>query len=269
MIPLEDLHVDVLAKARNGLELSETEVADRARVSPSDVAAVFSGDERGAAMTAVARTLGLGPTALASLAEGTWQPGEITLDGLAQFNTTFFDMTVNAYLVWDPKTLEAVAFDTGADASPMLRFADDRGLKIVLLLLTHTHGDHVADLAKVREKTGASAHVSSHEPCDGAEPFADDASFTVGALTIDTRRTWGHSPGGTTFVVHGLARPVAIVGDALFAGSMGGGKVSYPDALATNKAEIFTLPDDTILAPGHGPMTTVANEKLHNPFFAP
>jgi glyoxylase-like metal-dependent hydrolase (beta-lactamase superfamily II) len=71
-----------------------------------------------------------------------------------------------------------------------------------------------------------------------------------------------------TFVVRGLQRPVAIVGDSLFAGSMGGGNVSYRDAVENNLKQILTLPDETVLCPGHGPMTTVAEEKKHNPFFA-
>jgi hydroxyacylglutathione hydrolase len=71
-----------------------------------------------------------------------------------------------------------------------------------------------------------------------------------------------------TYVVTGLTRPIAIVGDSLFAGSMGGGNVSYRDALRTNLEKILTLPDQTIICPGHGPMTTVGEEKEHNPFFA-
>ena len=71
-----------------------------------------------------------------------------------------------------------------------------------------------------------------------------------------------------TYFVRGLDRPVAIVGDSLFAGSMGGGNVSYEDALRNNLEKILTLPNDTILCPGHGPLTTVAEEKKHNPFFA-
>ena len=58
-----------------------------------------------------------------------------------------------------------------------------------------------------------------------------------------------------------------VVGDALFAGSMGGGMVSYADALRTNREKIMSLPDETVLCPGHGPMTTVGEEKKHNPFF--
>jgi glyoxylase-like metal-dependent hydrolase (beta-lactamase superfamily II) len=106
------------------------------------------------------------------------------------------------------------------------------------------------------------------EPFPGAEPFDEGTSFTVGGLTIGTRLTSGHSRGGTTFVVDGLAEPVAVVGDAIFAGSMGGGMVSFGEALRNNREKILTLPDDTILCPGHGPLTTVGEEKLHNPFFA-
>jgi glyoxylase-like metal-dependent hydrolase (beta-lactamase superfamily II) len=61
---------------------------------------------------------------------------------------------------------------------------------------------------------------------------------------------------------------LAIVGDAIFAGSMGGGAVSYEEALRTNRQSIFTLPDNTVLCPGHGPLTTVGEEKRNNPFFS-
>jgi len=73
--------------------------------------------------------------------------------------------------------------------------------------------------------------------------------------------------GGMTYVADGLERPIAIVGDAIFAGSMGGGMISYENALSTNREKIMTLPNETILCPGHGPMTTVGEEKRNNPFF--
>jgi glyoxylase-like metal-dependent hydrolase (beta-lactamase superfamily II) len=71
-----------------------------------------------------------------------------------------------------------------------------------------------------------------------------------------------------TFFVTGLARPIAVVGDSIFAGSMGGGNISYKEAIKNNVEKILTLPDETIICPGHGPMTTVGEEKAHNPFFA-
>ncbi|MGZ4964183.1 MAG: MBL fold metallo-hydrolase, partial [Limisphaerales bacterium] len=100
-----------------------------------------------------------------------------------------------------------------------------------------------------------------------AEAFAAGKTFHVGNLKIETRQTSGHARGGITFVVSGLGRRVAIVGDALFACSMGGGAISYEEALRTNRKEIFSLPDDTIVCPGHGPMTTVGEQKKHNPFY--
>jgi len=139
---------------------------------------------------------------------------------------------------------------------------------VKLILLTHAHADHVADLPRLREETGGNVFAPSRELVPGAEPVEEGKQFRLGSLEVDTQLTWGHSPGGMTYVVTGLARPIAIVGDSLFAGSMGGGNVSYQDALQNNLEKILTLPNETIICPGHGPMTTVGEEKEHNPFFA-
>ncbi|HVV02082.1 MAG TPA: MBL fold metallo-hydrolase, partial [Verrucomicrobiae bacterium] len=174
---------------------------------------------------------------------------------------------VNSYLVWDPGTNNGVCFDTGADASGMTQFAAERNIRIQMVLLTHTHEDHIADLERLKAVTEADAFVCKLEAIPGADTFDAGHRFTVGKLSIETRQTFGHSRGGITYVIKGLPNPLAVVGDAMFAGSMGGGAVSYADALRTNCKEILTLPDDTILCPGHGPLTTVGEEKIHNPFF--
>ncbi len=111
-------------------------------------------------------------------------------------------------------------------------------------------------------------HVSEREPVTGAQAIKEGDTFKVGSLKIATLLTWGHSPGGLTYYVTGLARPIAIVGDSLFAGSMGGGTASYEEALRNNLEKILMLPDETVLCPGHGPLTTVVKEKADNPFFA-
>jgi len=149
----------------------------------------------------------------------------------------------------------------------MLDFAAAHRLSIKLILLTHGHEGHVADLTRLRKATGAPAFVGQHELVDAAEAFAAGHTFRVGRLQIETRLTSGHSAGGITYVITGLAQPVAVTGDAIFAGSMGGGVVSYLDALANNRKHILSLPHETVLCPGHGPMTTVDEEKRHNPFF--
>ena len=111
-------------------------------------------------------------------------------------------------------------------------------------------------------------YISEREATFGAETISEGREFKVGALTAKALLTWGHSRGGMTFFVTGLARPVAVVGDSIFAGSMGGGNISYKEAIKNNVEKILTLPDETIICPGHGPMTTVGEEKAHNPFFA-
>jgi glyoxylase-like metal-dependent hydrolase (beta-lactamase superfamily II) len=176
-------------------------------------------------------------------------------------------MTVNAYFVWDPKSDNGVCFDTGTDAAAIIRFAAEREIRIQMVLLTHTHPDHIAALTELTKLTEAKAFVSKQEAILGAEAFEAGHEFKVGSLMIGTRLTSGHSRGGITYVVQGLPRRIAVVGDSMFAGSMGGGMVSYQDALRNNCAHILTLPEDTILCPGHGPLTTVGEEKQHNPFF--
>ncbi len=268
-IPLEDNVSDIVGKAQRGLGISDSQLAERARVSADAVRKIRGGDLSGEAVERVAPILKLNAAALRKLAAGKWEPETILdIDGLALFNTTYGDMTVNAYLVWDPASREAVAFDTGADCSGMLKRIENEKLKTKLILLTHAHPDHVADLARLREATGAPVYISERESEKGAEAISEGKHFKVGTLAIEARLTSGHSPGGITYVVTGLARLIAVVGDSLFAGSMGGGNVSYPDALRNNREKILTLPDETIVCPGHGPLTTVGKEKRDNPFFA-
>jgi len=268
-IPLEDFYNDILGKAQRGLKLTDAELASRAGISEETLAKVKEGAFDAAAVRALAAELGLNATALVALGEGTYRPAAISVRGLASFNSPFEDMTVNSYVVWDETTKDAIIFDTGADATELLNFLVKEGLTAKLLLLTHTHGDHILELDRVVEKTGASAFVGDKEPAlKGATAFPAGKIFELGSLRIETRLTWGHAQGGITYVVHGLEKPLAVAGDAIFAGSMGGGGVSYADALRTNREEILSLPDETVLAPGHGPLTTVGEQKVSNPFLA-
>lgn len=263
-LPLEDLFNDVLSKAQRGLGLSNDALAERAGVSAAQVAAAKEGATDAGVLLKLAPPLGLHGPSLLAMMNGDWHPNPVNLTGLAQFNTPYHDMTVNSYLIWDVDSKEAAAFDTGASAAPMIDAIAARDLTLRYLFLTHTHPDHVSDVAPL---CVPEVLVSQREPLAGAHTFAPGTTWKLGKLEIEARSTWGHSKGGTTFVVTGLAQPVAVVGDALFASSMGGGIVSYSDALATNRKEIFSLPDQTILCPGHGPLTTVGEEKAHNPFY--
>lgn len=267
-IPLEDNVADVLGKAQRGLHISDSELAERSGVSAHHVRAARSGEADAAVLQQIAPVLELDSQALVDLANGNYKPDVEEIDGLAMFNTSYGDMTVNAYFVWDPKSREAIAFDTGADCGGMLQKIEHGHFTVQLILLTHSHADHIEDLRRLQQATGAMIYISERESAPGAQAIDEGREFTFGSLRIKALLTWGHSRGGMTYFVTGLTSPVAIVGDAIFAGSMGGGNVSYSDAVQTNADKILTLPDETIICPGHGPLTTVANEKAHNPFFA-
>jgi len=269
MIELEDNFADILGKAQRGLEISDSELAKKSGANPDAIRKVRDGQFDEAIVRAIAPALNLDADALVALGQGKYRPAALeNFDGLAQLSTDYNGMLVNAYLVWDPGSKHAVAFDTGADCRDMLKLATRENLSIKMILLTHAHPDHIADLPRLREETGAQIFAPAREPVPGAEKIDEGKHFRLGKIDIEARLTWGHSPGGITFVCTGLARPIAIVGDSMFAGSMGGGSVSYKDAVQNNLEKILTLPDDTIICPGHGPMTSVGEEKKHNPFFA-
>jgi glyoxylase-like metal-dependent hydrolase (beta-lactamase superfamily II) len=270
-IPLEDSVSDIIGKAQRGLGIDDAKLAAQIGIEPGELDAVKA--VRGVAPEKVqklARALKLGPKTLTALAEGKYEP-KVTPPhpGFFAANTTYGDMTVNSYLVWDVETKLAAAFDTGADSTPLLEALEQNGLTLQDVYLTHTHVDHVVDLDRLCEKAGGSIgiHVNEAEPLAGAATFKPGVTFSLGRLSIESRDTSGHSAGGTTFHIHGLDRPLAIVGDALFAGSVGGIKGDYPAALRRIRDNILSAQDGTVLAPGHGPLTTVIQEKTNNPFF--
>jgi hydroxyacylglutathione hydrolase len=234
-IPIEDTFTDVIAKAQRGLGISDKELCELAEVSPEDLRAVKSGQLLDAVIRRVARHLKLGPNALEELAHKRWYP-EVPVfpHGFAIFNAPFED-------------------------------------RLQMLFITHAHDDHVADLERIVRETGAEVWASEREApgLPGAKVFTENAHFHIGGIAIKTLATWGHSPGQTTFYVTGLSYPLAIVGDSLFASSIGGSPTHFADQYRNDVEKILTLPRNTVLACGHGPLTTVSQEKRHNPFFAP
>jgi len=272
-IPLEDNFTDVIGKAQRGLGVTDAQLAARADVSPADLAAVQGGQAIDDVIRRVARHLRLSPDALVALAHQAWYPEQALFPrGFAMFNTPYGDMTVNSYLVWDARSRVAAAFDTGASCTAMLDVIHAENLTLRYVFLTHTHEDHVADLPRLAAETRAEVWSSEWEPAEfpGAKVFKESAHFHLGdEIAIKTILTSGHSPGLTTYYVTGLSWPLAIVGDALFASSMGGSATHFQEQYRNNFDKILTLPRSTVLAPGHGPLTTLAQEKKHNPFLAP
>ena len=269
-LPLEDNAGDVIGKAMRGHELGDTALGRRAGVAPEAVQAARKNQGDEATLRALAPHLHLGTDALLALARSAWHPRPVAFpDGFLMATTPHGDMTVNAYLVWDPQSRHAAIFDTGANAKPLLDEIRRRGLRLGAVFLTHTHPDHLADLVSILRAHPVPVWTSEREPVAGGCTFAEGHVFEFGSLRVRTLSTWGHSRGGATYVVAGLAHPLAIVGDSLFASSMGGGMESYEEALRNNVEKILRLPPATVLACGHGPLTTVGEELAHNPIFTP
>jgi hydroxyacylglutathione hydrolase len=268
-IPLEDLFEDIVEKAKRGLGLGDQELSQKTRLGTEELRALKSGSGDRSKISALAQALGLRPDALEASYAKSWYPDDVpAVEGVKQFNTPLLDMTVNAYLVWDTASKDAAVFDTGADASGILKFVYSEKLSVKYLFLTHTHQDHVADLGAIVKTTHAEIFAPDLERVADGKVAREGDQFRLGKLRIEARLTNGHSPGGTSYIIHGLQVPVAVVGDSLFAGSMGGAPNDYQKALRNNVEKILSLPPETLICPGHGPLTTVANEKDHNPFFA-
>ncbi len=271
-ISIEDFYEDIIAKAQAGLGVTDAALVQRAGITAKALDAAKAGHFEEAVARAIAPQLQLDPGALAEAGHRAWYPEPVEVAGLAMSNTPYpvpgyEEMTVNAYLVWDPREKGAAVFDTGADISGILKTLESERLTVESIFLTHTHGDHIADLSRLQGATGgAPTYVNRLEPVKGATLIDEGATFSVGNLKIQARLTHGHSPGGTTYVVEGLDRMVAIVGDSLFANSMGGSPRGYLQAIENNRTKILSLPPNTIICPGHGPTTTVAEERAHNPF---
>ncbi|MDF9827574.1 hydroxyacylglutathione hydrolase [Ereboglobus sp. PH5-10] len=274
-IPIEDNYADILGKAQRGLRITDEQLAARAEITPAELASLKAGQFDEAAARRVARHLRLHPGALVNLASKKWYPTHpVFRSGFAAFNAPHDDMTVNSYLVWDHRSRQAALFDPGASGEKILDYLAAEKLSLRQIFLTHAHEDHIADLGKIlaaiKTATPPEVWISAREASDvpEAKPFADNTIFHIGDLTLRSYPTSGHSPGGTTYYTTDLSYPLAIVGDSLFAGSMGGSADAYDDAIKNNWKYILSLPRDTVLACGHGPITTLAQEKKNNPFFA-
>lgn len=221
---------------------------------------------------ALASLIGLSASRLEGIAKG-WKPMEKDLSlwrELRVITTTAQGITVNCYLIWDEVSREAAIFDTGWDAQPILKLIEENQLALRHLFITHTHDDHIAAIGAIREKLPkVRLHSSSKSAPVDQRNRANDF-IHLGSLRITNRPTPGHAEEGTSYVIGTWpedAPHVAIVGDAIFAGSIGTGNQSWDLAKQKLREQIFSLPLETLICPGHGPLTTIAEEKAHNPFF--
>jgi hydroxyacylglutathione hydrolase len=194
-------------------------------------------------------------------------------------------MGTNSYLVEDEDTGDAVVIDANLEPEAMVGLARERGRTVRAILLTHTDIDHIAGLRRLREEFGdvpIAVHDAEREVItlgtplrrelpqplprfDNVERLAPGEAYQAGSLTFEVLHTPGHSPGGVTLKLDKLL----FTGDALFAGGIGRYDFSNSDGrslLAGIREQLLTQADDAVILPGHGPRSTIGQERSSNPF---
>lgn len=277
---LEDTFGDIIGKARFGKGWSPDALAGKTRLTQERIEALEGGaDPSQEEIEHLSSALSLDAGKLAAIARSEWEPRPIKpIPMIRWIDGKIGIYPVNGYLFVDSATGEGALFDTGYSPDQILAEIKKEKIRLVALCITHTHADHVGGADRIHAATGAPVYLHSDEFSGGGRPpqgvtfLKEGMDIPVGRFYVRHRRSPGHTPGGTTFFIepmNDLERPVAFVGDALFAGSLGRAQsaATYPVLLRSVREAILSLPKETYLFPGHGPATTVAEEQRHNPFF--
>jgi hydroxyacylglutathione hydrolase len=194
-------------------------------------------------------------------------------------------LQVNCFILADEKTKDAVVIDPGDDAADILKIVKDKGLAVKYIVNTHGHFDHIGANKAVKEATGAelltheadaqllaSASLQARAFGMNAETSPPPDRFVkhgdviaAGEVSLEVLHTPGHSPGGICLLEQGMV----FTGDALFAGSIGRTDLPGGDLKAllhSIKTNLMVLPDETKVFSGHGPASTIGEERRENPF---
>ncbi len=196
----------------------------------------------------------------------------------------------NAYVVWLEGSAQCLVFDPGLEPDKIIDFINAQGLEPAAIVNTHGHADHIAGNEALKEcwpraplviganeaafLTDPVLNLSAGFGMELISPPADQTvahgeRFSAAGLELDVYEIPGHSPGHVVFVWRGGSPHHVLGGDVLFAGSIG--RTDFPGGSLARLTQgihqhLFTLPDDTLVWPGHGPRTTVGEEKRRNPF---
>jgi glyoxylase-like metal-dependent hydrolase (beta-lactamase superfamily II) len=193
----------------------------------------------------------------------------------------------NCYVIGDEETGAGAIVDPGDEAARIALVVEQTGLDIAQILITHTHIDHVGAVAALAEEYSCPVLMHAEaEPMLAQLPtqammmglrfgrvptvdrhIGDEETIEVGGLELRSLYTPGHAPGHLAFYVE--SEGLVLSGDALFSGSVG--RVDLPGGsmevlMRSIEERLLTLPDETAVYSGHGPETTIGNERAHNPF---
>lgn len=184
----------------------------------------------------------------------------------------------NVYLAACTQAGQAALFDAGGFERQVLERTREKGFEVRYIFITHNHYDHTGGLEEYMGAYPRCRVVSAGAVCGGsaADDAQDGRTFPLGELAIEARRVPGHTDDSTGYVLSPVSesarckidRQVLFSGDALFAGSVGGtfGADSHDKEIAGIREQFLSLPESTIVCPGHGPCTTIGIEKRYNPF---
>lgn len=171
---------------------------------------------------------------------------------------------VNTYIVGCPETKECILIDAGSDSADYDAFLKKHGAKLTAIFLTHIHWDHDQALKEIAMRFEIPVYSMTGENMNG-KAVTEGESVPIGNLQNKIFITTGHTPNSLSLVVEDK---IAFVGDAIFAGSIGGtgNDELKQEEIGHIQNKLFSLPDRCLLCSGHGPITTVSIEKNANPF---
>ena len=262
MTALEDDFTYVLRKALTGHALTPAEAAARAGLHEHDALSFLAGTFYPTTARALATVLDLNPDAFARHADYLPQPPDLA--GIDRLDLPMgASEQVNAWLVRDGDT--CVLFDAGYEPRDLLdAIGSHCGRLPDRAFITHAHRDHIGALAQLLAG-GMPIHAAD---ISGTIHIHPGNSVTCGPFIIRACDLSGHATPALGYHIDGLSRPVLVTGDALFAGSVGGCATPaiYQHALRRLREVLKPLPDESVILPGHGPATTLGQERAANPF---